>query len=222
MLTHVARLLALIPAGSRWRPNHRVAEQMPQHWSIVVIDMAGFGQWTNRTQLRARAVLNTAIRSALHTAGIKPARLVVEDRGDGMVVLVSARFSKVCLIDPMIPALVATIRRHNAGSPTHRIRLKVAVHAGEIHYDGSGWAGADLNLACRLVDSAPLSQHLRDNPDTDLILIVSDLIHSGVIRHGYRRIDPANYRSTRVAVKETDARAWLHVPETRTRAVVAT
>jgi hypothetical protein len=36
------------------------------------------------------------------------------------------------------------------------------------------------------------------------------VIHQAVVRHGHRGVDPALYTSVRVAVKEVEARAWLH------------
>lgn len=202
-----------------WINNHhqrgrqQTRAHAPEHWSIVVVDIANFGRWTNQNQLRARAVLNKTVRAAFHEAGIGWSRLVVEDRGDGMIVLIPADVSKVNLLDPVIPSLATAIRRHNnVISTADRIRLRVSVHAGEIHRDRCGWAGADLNLPCRLVNAEPVYQQLRDSPEADLILVVSDLILHSVVRHGYRRIDPASYTPTQVITKEVNTRAWLHVP----------
>lgn len=183
----------------------------PEHRSMVVIDIAGSAQWHNEAQLSARAALKTAIRAAVRQTGIAWTSLAVEDRGDGMILLVAASVSKVDVIDPLIPHLAVAIREHNAATdPAFRIRLRVAVHAGEVHRDANGWVGSDLNTACRLVNSAPLYQELRRSPQTDLVLIVSDLIYQGVVRHHYRDIDPASYLPVHVLAKETNTHAWLH------------
>src|SRR5262245_8748043 len=99
--------------------------------SIMVVDMLGSGSWPNPDQLKARSALAGAVRSAFHAADIAWSHLAVEDRGDGMIVLIPATVSKVDLLDPVFPALVAAIHRHNAEDEP-RIRLRVALHAGEV------------------------------------------------------------------------------------------
>jgi hypothetical protein len=200
-------------AGRYRRGNQPAWELGPEHRSIVVIDIAGFGRWSNRTQLRARAALNAMVRAAFRAAGIAWWKLAVEDRGDGMIVLVPAAVSKVDLLDPMIPCLAAALWEHNTvAEPADRIRLRISVHAGEVHRDACGWVGTDLNLACRLVNSEPVYRQLRRSPQADLVLAVSDTIHRGVVQHGYRRISPASYKPIHVVVKEVNAQAWVHLP----------
>ena len=166
----------------------------------MVIDIVGFGGLDDPAQLRARHVLRQAVRTAFRAARIRP---VVEDRGDGVVVIVPAFVSKVDLLDPVVPTLVAGVRGH--------VRVRVAIHAGEVHRDAYGWVGADVNTAFRLVDSEPARDALRRAPHADLVLVVSETIYRGVVRHGYRGVDPATYSPVRVAVKEVDERAWLHL-----------
>jgi hypothetical protein len=197
--------------GGRRRP--RGWEPGPEHRSIVVIDIAGFGRRDNRAQLQARAALHTATRAAFGAAGVAWPRLAVEDRGDGMIVLVPASVSKADLLDPVVPSLAAALARENAApGRAGRIRVRVSVHAGEVHRDARGWVGTDLNLACRLIDSEPVYRLLDQAPHADLALVVSDLIHHSVVQHGYRRIDPADYSPAHVVVKEVAARAWVHIP----------
>lgn len=182
----------------------------PHHRSILVIDVSGFGRLGNRAQLDLRAALGAAVRAAFKAAGVAWFRLSVEDRGDGMIVLVPARVSKLDLLDPVLPSLAAAIRAHNASTGTAaRIRLRVSLHAGEVLRDASGWVGTDVNFACRLVNGEPVYQLLRADADADVALIVSDLIYQGVVRHGYREVDPAGFTAVRVLAKEVDVTAWL-------------
>ena len=182
----------------------------PRHRSIMVLDLTGFGGWDNRAQLRARVVLRAAVRSAFRASGVRWSRLSVEDRGDGLIVLVPATVCKVALIDPWLAELTSALEVANAGvRQENRLRLRVVLHAGEVHRDRAGWAGSDLNLACRLVGNAHAYRLLRDLPETTVALTVSPVIYDGVVRHGYRRIDPREYRRIRVVAKEVDTAAWL-------------
>lgn len=216
-----SRLLHAVSAlrSRRWptggRPDRGRIPANPQYWSIVVIDMAGSGLWDDRAQLRARAALDDMVRTAFRAADIAWHTLVVEDRGDGMIMLVPAAVSKVDIFDPVVPSLTAALREHNSTTArAARIRLRVAVHAGEVLRGRFGWIGTDLNLTCRLVSSQPLYRELMRRPHADLVLAVSDVIHQTVVRHGHRGIDPSGYTPVQVVAKEVKARAWIHTPDT--------
>jgi hypothetical protein len=187
-----------------WRTERRL-----EHRSIIVVDIAGSGRWHNQTLLHARDVLTTAVYAGLAAAGVT--RAFVEHCGDGMILLIPARVSKIDLLDPVIPTIADHIHAHNT-TASQRIRLRVAVHAGEVHRDPHGWVGTDLITACRLVNGEPLYQELRHPTQPDVVVVVSDLIYQAVVRHHYRSIDPAEYTPTHIQVKETNTVAWLHTP----------
>jgi len=65
----------------------------PQHRSIVVVDIAGYGRRDDPGQVQARARLDRVVRTAFRSSGLPWHRLVVKDRGDGMIVL--GRVSKL-------------------------------------------------------------------------------------------------------------------------------
>ena len=201
------------PTGRRLDRGRIPTVADPEYWSIVVIDMADSGRWDDRIQLRARAALEEMVQTAFHAADIAWHTLVVEDRGDGMIIFVPAAVSKIDIFDPVVPSLSAALREHNSmTAQATRIRLRVAVHAGEVLRGPFGWVGTDLNLTCRLVNSQPLYRELVRRPYSDLVLVVSEVIHQTVVRHGHRGIDPFGYTPVHVAVKEVKARAWIHTP----------
>jgi class 3 adenylate cyclase len=209
-LNEVSVLTAALRLRLRGR---RVARRVdPQHRSIIVIDIAGYGHRDDLAQIRARAGLDRLVRTAFQEAGVSWRRLAVKDRGDGMIVLIPATMSKAALLQPFIPRLSALLRDVNRRDrPDHRLRVRVALHAGEVVLHG--WAGTDLNLACRLVDAPPLRQELVRRPQAELVLIVSEVIQRAVIRHGHRGVDPAAYRPVDISVKEVVTSAWLYSPE---------
>lgn len=203
-----ARIVRQLP---EWR--RPAQERGPEHRSIMVLDICGFGRWRNRSQLQVRTVLRTAVRTAFHRTRINWSRLSVEDCGDGMIILIPAAVSKADLLDPLIPTLTAIINHHNATVPvSQRVRLRISVHAGELHRDATGWVGTDLILACRLVNSPALYRGLQQTPTADLIVAVSDTIYHGIVQHAYRHINPSTYTPHHVTVKEVDTRAWIHIP----------
>ncbi|GAA0248208.1 hypothetical protein GCM10010492_55010 [Saccharothrix mutabilis subsp. mutabilis] len=198
-----------IPVG---RPTWwwEVGAVYPMYRSIVVFDVAGFGRLDNRAQLRVREALRGVVRGAFRAAGVRWWRLAVADRGDGLILVVPPSVSKAVLLDPLVPRLVAGLAARPEG-----VRLRMAVHAGDLDRDRHGWTGTDLVTACRLVDSPELYRRLADRPDADLVVVVSDAVHRAVVRQGYGGLRAADFDPVRVVLKEVDEQAWVHVPDPR-------
>jgi hypothetical protein len=133
-----------------------------------------------------------------------------EDRGDGVFVLVPAEVPKALLAESLPPALVTALRAHNGAHPgPERIRLRMVLHAGEIHYDQHGVTAAAVNLAFRLLDAGPLKAALASSPGV-LAVIVSSWFFEEVVRHS--SVAPG-YRQVGVAVKETTTTGWICLPD---------
>ncbi len=135
-----------------------------------------------------------------------------EDRGDGVLVLVPAELPKGLLVESLPSALVTALHTHNS---THlgqeRIRLRMALHAGEVNYDEYGVTAASVNLAFRLLDSAPLKEALAESSGV-LAVIASSWFFEEVVRHSAVAAGAA-YRSVPVAVKETTTIGWICLPD---------
>jgi NACHT domain len=197
------------------KSNHVSALSDPVHRTIVCVDIEGFGnrRRTNSHQLSARAGLYRSVRQAFMRSGIRWDKCYHEDRGDGLFVLIPPDVPKNRLVARFPGELAAAVAEHNHQSAHQeaRIRLRLAVHAGEVSYDGHGVTGAALNLAFRLLDAAPLKAALRRSPGV-LALIASDWLFDEVVRHD-ETAAPRTYRRTRVALKETDTTAWFCLPD---------
>ncbi|WP_370371407.1 hypothetical protein [Catenulispora sp. GP43] len=165
----------------------------------------------NVDQLAIRAALYETLRDAFEDSGIPWRQTVREDRGDGVLIFVSAEVSKVLLLGRMPARLAELLERGNAKrSARQRFRLRVVVHAGEVHHDAHGYAGYDVNLAFRLVDARPLREAL-EHSAASVGLIVSEGVHDGVLRHGYGGLDAAAFERVRVQVKSADVPGWIQL-----------
>ncbi|MGP4022594.1 ATP-binding protein [Actinomadura sp. 3N407] len=183
------------------------------------MDVQGFGDRcrTNRDQIKIRAVMYRSLQDAFTRSGVRWGDCYHEDRGDGVLILVPASVPKELLVSPLPDELAAELDRYNnAADHRTRLRLRVAVHAGEIHHDTHGVAGAAINAAFRMLEADALKAALRDSPES-LALIASSWFYDEVIRH-VPQSNPHEYRSIRVAVKETRTNAWVHLPRGRGRA----
>ena len=188
-------------------------KRLAVHRTIVVVDVEGFGDQrrSNRDQVAVRDGLYRAMRDAFGRAGIPWDNCGHEDRGDGVFVLVPAGVPKGLLAESLPSALVTALRAHNGAHPgAERIRLRMALHAGEVHYDDHGVTAAAVNLAFRLLDASVLKAALASSPGV-LAVIASSWFFEEVVRHS--AADASAYRPVEVAVKETTTTGWICLPD---------
>jgi hypothetical protein len=184
------------------------------HRTIMVVDVEAFGdrRRTNPHQLIVRDALYQAVRWALAEAGISWAACWHEDRGDGMLVLASAQIPKAGFVDIVPGVLAAALRQHNVCHPVEeQIRLRMALHAGEVQFDRHGVTSAAVNHTFRLLGARPLKTALAGSPGA-LALITSSWFFEDVVRHS-RTVDPATFRPVWVSEKETSTVAWIALPD---------
>jgi O-acetyl-ADP-ribose deacetylase (regulator of RNase III) len=180
------------------------------HRAILIVDVENFGDpaRTNPCQLAVRAALYKALRAAFARARISWTACTAEDRGDGILVLIPPDVPKAWLVSRLPARLAEALDRHNQASPPPaRIRLRMALHAGEVHQDTHGHAGTALNRAFRLIEAPAARAALRQSPGP-LALIVSDWFYDEVVRHD-PAAGPARFRPVPVTVKETEMPAWV-------------
>jgi hypothetical protein len=142
------------------------------------------------------------------------------DRGDGILALIRGvdQVPKAVLLNRAIPAFSRLLADHNASLPRssrtqRQLRVRVVVHAGEVHYDANGCFGEALDVAFRLLDAGRVKNMLRDTAGS-LVLVVSDDIYSSVVRHGYEGIDQRSFHPlVRVIVAGNRHSGWIHLPD---------
>jgi tetratricopeptide (TPR) repeat protein len=182
------------------------------HRAILIVDVEKFGDPARNDdhQLAVRAAMYKALKQSFAKAHIRWRRCVVEDRGDGAFVLIPQAVPKSRLVTRLPARLADSLERHNASCPApEQIRLRMALHAGEVHQDARGFAGTSINRAFRLIEAPELKKALRDGPGA-VALIVSDWFYDDVVRH-YAEAEPSSFRQVHVAVKETQMEAWVRV-----------
>ena len=178
----------------------------------MIVDVEKFGDpaRNNADQVAVRDGMYEALACALANAGISRSSYASEDRGDGALVLISPEVPKSWLVTRLPIQLAAALDSHNAACSAHaRIRLRMALHAGEIHPDTHGVAGNAVNKTFRLIEAPALKSAL-DASAGVLALIVSDWFYDEVVRHE-PAAQPGHYKHVHAVVKETRAAAWIRV-----------
>jgi class 3 adenylate cyclase len=182
--------------------------------TILVVDVERFGDHsrTDSHRVAVHASLYNLLKRALRGAGIDWDSCHCEDRGDGVMVLVQPEVPKVRFSDNIPGRLAEALRRYNLGHPEQeQIRLRMALHAGEVIFDKDGVVSSAVNETFRLVDAAPLKEALRDSPGA-LAVIVSAWFYDSVIRNSPKFREEA-YSPVWIDVKETRTVAWITMPD---------
>ena len=167
-----------------------------------------------RSKGELRRVMYDLLEHSLEAVAITGNRLEpLTDRGDGVLALVRPHdeVPKTVLLDRFIPLLTGLLTEYNAqaAEPELRMRLRAVVHAGEVHMDSRGCYGAAIDVAVRLLDAPRVKKALKQAA-APLVLVVSEEIYSGIVRHGY--VGASGYFPVWARVGKRRHRGWVHVP----------
>jgi hypothetical protein len=203
---------------SNGKPPRRKA-LLPVYRSILAVDIEGSTRRTNSVKGELREQVYRLVVEALCVAGIDSRHYEpFTDRGDGVLILLrpADELPKPLLLSRLIPALAGLLAAYNSSiSPADQarmLRLRVVIHAGEVHYDGKGFFGEDLDVAFRLLDAPRFKEELK-TATVPLALVASDYIYQTVIRHGYDGIDGAEFLPlVTVNVGDRRRRGWVQLP----------
>jgi class 3 adenylate cyclase len=188
---------------------------LPLHRSILAVDIEGSTTRANPVKAALREVMYDLVERAMRENGIGAQYCdPLVDRGDGILALIHPvdQVPKTALLNAFVPALSQLLADHNGLRPDHRIRLRAAVHAGEVHYDRMGPFGEAIDITCRLLDAPEVKVTLRRTA-APLVLVVSDDIYRSVIRHGYHGLDDQAFEPlVRLRIHGYPQCGWVRVP----------
>ncbi|MPZ84038.1 MAG: hypothetical protein GEV28_28045 [Actinophytocola sp.] len=182
---------------------------------MIAVDIEGSTTRNNYDTAVLRNDLYEIFEAALEACGITKDLLdEYTDRGDGLIAYVHPvnQVPKTMVVSTFVPALHKLLRKHAADHPTREFRLRVAVHAGDAHFDPRGAFGEDVNITARLVDAQEVKDALRQTSEP-LVLVVSDYIHRSVVRQGYDGIDETTFKPlVELDVGGQAYRGWVQLP----------
>jgi len=193
-------------ALSRDAPRPRTGRTMDT--TIVAIDIENFGRLRDNASQHVRTSLYEMLQHAFSESRVPLADCRTEDRGDGILVAAPPAIPSQTFINALIARLPAELRRHNQlASESPRIRLRIAVHAGFVHFDANGMTGRAITHLFRLLDAPALKDALQDS-FADLGVIMSDRIRKTTAQQAPGLVA---YRP-RSGMKIGTTLYWIHVP----------
>jgi hypothetical protein len=178
--------------------------------SLVAVDIEGYSRRDNQSQVELREMLRNVCNEAFRQIKVRPdAR---QDQGDSFLFLIKPDVAKARLVADLVREIGTALRPCNRNRlPEARMRLRMALHAGDVHLDGTGFGGEAVVAVMRLIDADALRNALKTAPD-DLAVIVSGQLHRDVVAQRYRGIDPADYREVQASCKGFTQAGWIRVP----------
>ena len=134
-----------------------------------------------------------------------------EDRGDGLLVIVSPDVPTAQVIERLVTFLPPRLKRHNRTySDSSRIQLRVGVEVGPIEEDEAGVSGKSIVGVSRMLDAPAFKQAVADQGAV-LGIVVSPYVYETHVLPGGSSVDPADYAEVPVQVKETRGSAWMQL-----------
>ncbi|MFD0150093.1 hypothetical protein ACWGQ4_18930 [Streptomyces sp. NPDC055721] len=188
----------------------------PVNRTILLFDIERFSRRDDVVQAVLRRTFHKIVDQTLEAAGVEATQQYREDRGDGLIVLLSGDVAKTVLLRSLLATTPELLHEHNLlASDSAQMRLRIVLAAGEVAHDPhagttGGLVGHDLNQACRLLDAEVLRSALAERRDEHCVLAVSAPVYEGVVRHGHRGVRPELFRRADVTVKDGVLPAWIH------------
>lgn len=193
----------------------------PVHQNILLADIEGSGHGDDVVRRVRRHHMYEVVQYALEAADVPHSEQRLEDRGDGVMALVTATVPKAALLRAVLTEIPARLHSYNRiAVDSARVRLRVVLAAGEVALDEvpgalGGVVGWDLDQAFRLLDGEPLRKALRQRRNAggegeDVVICVSEAVYQGVVRHEHRGIRRDAFHPVTVAGKEGPVRGWLY------------
>lgn len=183
---------------------------------IVALDIEGSTSRPDPVKAELRTMIYELFDAALRSAGISARRRDrFADRGDGLLALLDPA-DQALLLSLALPAFSRLLAGYNASLPEptgrdRRLRVRVAVHSGNVHDDDNGCFGEALDTAFRLLDAPRVKTALK-TAQGPVLLVVSGDIHDLVTSCSCGATGHTASRPVTVQVAGHEHRGWIHIP----------
>jgi CRP-like cAMP-binding protein len=180
-----------------------------ENCTVLLTDVVGFSG-SHRNDRDRRVVRRSALEMMRTSLGVIWDECIPEDRGDGQLIVVPPTIPTARVVERLHRELPGELRLHNHtyGEPA-RIQLRVAINVGPVTGDAFGMEGDTINRTARLIE-APMIKQAMASTGASLGIIASTFVYETAIRDE-ELAHLAEYKMTRVKVKEYTALAWLRL-----------
>jgi HD domain len=188
----------------------------PRRRVIVALDIENSTSRPDPVKAELRTMLYELFDAALRAAGVSARRRDrFTDRGDGLLALIDPA-DQALLFHLAIPVFSGFLASYNASLPhpggaDRQLRVRVVLHAGNVHHDNNGYFGEALDAAFRLLDAPRVKAVLKTTPGP-LLLVVSSDIYTAVAPDDPGPGPSVSSRLVTTHVAGHQYQGWIHVP----------
>lgn len=181
----------------------------------LVVDVEKYSGRRSPAAVDVQDRLLWAMLQTCRVAEVDPARCARQDSGDGQLLVLPPGIDEGHVLPSAVRGLRSALHRLNARPGAGgRIRLRASLAQGLVHEAATGFVGAAVVHACRVLDSPQLRAALGARTDSDLALAVTDDLYQDVVTQ--LSTDPAaeQFAPLEVSVpgKGFRSRGWVYVP----------
>ena len=201
--------LALTGAAIRY-PGSGPFRLTGQNCTVVRTDVVEFGAAGRDDE--AHKIIKKAL-AAMTQLALRPVwdTCRCEDRGDGLLVIVSPDVPTAEIIERLVTMLPPLLKRHNLTySAASRIQLRLAIEVGPIEDTEFGVTGRSIIGVSRMLDAHAFKRAMAVQ-GAILGVIVSPFVYETHIKPDGSLLDPADYTEIPVRVKEARTSAWMQL-----------
>ena len=136
-------------------------------------------------------------------------------KADGLLALIDPA-DEALLFHLVIPVFSQLLASHNASLPhpggaDRQLRVRVVLHAGNVHDDDNGYLGEALDAAFRLLDAPRVKTALKAAPGP-LLLVISSDIYAAVAPDDPGPGLTTSSRLVTAQVAGHQYQGWIHIP----------
>jgi hypothetical protein len=197
-------------AGAIGYPGAGPSRLTGQNCTVVRTDVVEFGAAGRDDE--AHKIIKKAL-AVMTQLALRPVwdTCRCEDRGDGLLVIVSPDVPTAEVIERLVTMLPPQLKRHNLTySAASRIQLRLAVGVGPIEDTEFGVTGRSIIGVSRMLDAHAFKRAIAVQ-GAILGVIVSPFVYETHVKPDGSLLDPADYTEIPVRVKEAQTSAWMQL-----------
>ncbi len=197
-------------AGAIGYPGAGPSRLTGQNCTVVRTDVVEFGAAVRDAE--AHKIIKKAL-AVMTQLALRPLwdTCRCEDRGDGLLVIVSPDVPTAEVIERLVTMLPPQLKRHNLTySAASRIQLRLAIEVGPIEDTEFGVTGRSIIGVSRMLDAHAFKRAMVVQ-GAILGVIVSPFVYETHIKPDGSLLDPADYTEIPVRVKEAQTSAWMQL-----------
>ncbi|SER91150.1 hypothetical protein SAMN05216188_117102 [Lentzea xinjiangensis] len=210
--------LVLPARQGTWAPPRRSASPPDSSARVrlcIAADIERYSRFRGPEALLAQERFLGIMREARAHAGIDESAVVTDGEGDSQFAVLPSDIDESEIVPRLFEGFRKALQEANHSLSDHsRLRLRLAFDRGLLVRSSNGWVGTSTIAVHRLLDSAPLREALKADPDTDYAVITSRTLYEDVISHGYGGLTPAEFTGVEIDLpqKGFSSQAWLFTP----------